>query len=195
MQVDKSSFVGGVDGEHAHSQSVCLLRLCIVDWSRCRKAEDVVKSNSCKNRNDVASQSIDIEWHVYLGDTFVQRLRGRDLRVSQTRSFFVSMFNDITNMEKPKVQPKCPYHTEEVADCAARIRLGYWCFSGQGSEETLKYNEDRPSYQFADGGWDNLSLRMVNRLFISKRPCSSVSNILQTGALTKRKKGGGARTQ
>ena len=40
-----------------------------------KKAEDCMKSDSCKNRNDIAVESIDIEWHVCLGDTSVQIVR------------------------------------------------------------------------------------------------------------------------
>ena len=34
-----------------------------------------MKSSSCKNINDIAAQSIDIEWDVSLGDTSVQILQ------------------------------------------------------------------------------------------------------------------------
>ena len=43
-------------------------------YQNCEKAETVVKGDNCKNRNDIAGQSIDIEWHMCLGDTSVQLL-------------------------------------------------------------------------------------------------------------------------
>ena len=39
-----------------------------------KKAEAVMKSACCKNRNDIAGRSIDIERHVCPGDTSVQLL-------------------------------------------------------------------------------------------------------------------------
>ena len=57
-----------------------------------KKAGAVMKSDSCKDRNDIAGQSIDIEWHVC--DTSVQLLKklkacvgdqDTNLRVFQTR--------------------------------------------------------------------------------------------------------------
>ena len=78
--------------------------------------------------------------------------------------------------------------------CAARFRSGYWCFCDPGSEKTWKDNEERPFQQFADGGWDNLALRMINELLISKHPLFKCWNILQTGVLIGRTKGGGAGT-
>ena len=34
-----------------------------------------MKSDNCKNRNDIAGQSIDIDWHVCPGDKPVQILQ------------------------------------------------------------------------------------------------------------------------
>ena len=78
--------------------------------------------------------------------------------------------------------------------CAARFRSGYWCFCDPGSEKTWKDNEERPFHQFADGGWDNLALRMISELLISKHPLFKCWNVLQTGVLIGRTKGGGAGT-
>ena len=49
----------------------------------------------------------------------------------------------------------------EVSSHAARFRHGYWCCCGPGSEKTWKYNEERPSHQFADGEWDKLALKIT----------------------------------
>ena len=62
------------------------------------------------------------------------------------------------------MQAQCLAQAKGVAVCAARFRPGYVVFLWSGSEKTWKYSEDRPS----DGGWDNLALRMVNELVISK---------------------------
>ena len=62
-----------------------------------KKAETVMRNYSCKSRIDIAGESIDIEWHVCLGDTSVQILQklpgfmsetGHALE-SQTRLFFL----------------------------------------------------------------------------------------------------------
>ena len=62
-----------------------------------KKEEDVVKRNSCKNKNDIAGQSINIERHVCPGDTRLRkhcksskhscRRWGTDLRLFGTKSF------------------------------------------------------------------------------------------------------------
>ena len=90
------------------------------------------------------------------------------------RIIFASMFNDITNWERRKVQDECKAQAKEVATYEERLGLGYWCFCGSASEKTLTYHEERPSHQFADGGWDNLALRMINEFFMSKHQCSTV---------------------
>ena len=65
-----------------------------------------MKNDSCKNRNDTAGKSIDIAWHVCLGDTSVQVVQHLQLFMSYTghepehfpnRIIFASIFNDITN--------------------------------------------------------------------------------------------------
>ena len=72
-----------------------------------------MKSDSCKNRNDTAGQSIDIEWHVCRGDTSVQILHQQQEFMCETghapescpdRIIFASMFNDRINWESQKVQ-------------------------------------------------------------------------------------------
>ena len=74
-----------------------------------QKAEAVMKSHSCKNRNDMAGQSIDMDWHVCPGNTSVQILQKLEASMSETghalesdpnRTIFGSMFNDIPNGEK-----------------------------------------------------------------------------------------------
>ena len=130
------------------------------------------------------------------------RKPGTDLRVFQNRTMFASMFNDITSWDSSKVQAKCPAQAE-VAKYAARLKPGYrcfwsritqrptyWCFCCPGSEQTWKYDEYRPPHQFADGGWDHLALRMTSKLMISNTRFFKCSNILQSGVLVRRKKGG-----
>ena len=55
-------------------------------------------------------------------------------------------------------KPKSPSLMSSSSD---RFGPGDWCFCGPGSEKMLKYNEERPSYQFAKGGWDHLALRLT----------------------------------
>ena len=100
-----------------------------------KKAEDVMRRESCKNRRDTAGQSIDIEWHVCLGDTSVHMLQKLQVLMSGTghepesfpeRIVFARMFTDITNWESSKVQAEC---------------LGYWIFCGPSSENTQTYRK------------------------------------------------------
>ena len=88
-----------------------------------KKAENGMRNHSSKNRNDIAGQSLDIELHVFLGDTSVQILQklkvfmletGHDPGSFQTGLFCESMFDDITNWESPNVQTKCLSQAEEV---------------------------------------------------------------------------------
>ena len=50
-----------------------------------KKAEHGMKSDKCKSRNDISGQSIDIEWHVCLGDTSVQILHDVQVFMSEAR--------------------------------------------------------------------------------------------------------------
>ena len=50
-------------------------------WNK--KAETVITSDSCKNRNDITSQSIEVEWHVCPGDGSVQILRRLKVFISE----------------------------------------------------------------------------------------------------------------
>ena len=43
-----------------------------------------------------------------------------------------------------------------------------------GSEKTWTSDEERPSCQFADGGWDDLALRMRNELRTGQLPSVQV---------------------
>ena len=158
-----------------------------------------MKSDICKNRDNTAGRSIDIQWHVCLGDTSVQLLHELQEFMSETgqapeslpdRIIFASMFIDITNWESQKVQNKCLAQATEVALTRQDSDLVIVCFCAPGSEKTWKCNEERPSHQFADGEWDKLCLRMTSELVTSKDPVFKCSNTLQTGALMKRKKGG-----
>ena len=109
------------------------------------------------------------------------------------RIIFAVMFDYIT-WKSLKVQDQCPAQAKEGATYAASFRLCYWCFCGPGSEKTWTYNQDQPSYQFADGEWDNFALRLISEFLFSKHPVFKCSNILQTDVLMKRKRGGGAGT-
>ena len=105
-----------------------------------------MKSNSCKNRNDSAGQSIDIEWHVCPGGTSVHILHEPQELMSETRhepesfpdSFiFASTSNDITDWENRTVQGKCLDSAKEVATYAAKCRPGFWCCCVPGSEKFI----------------------------------------------------------
>ena len=71
--------------------------------------------------------SRDTDWYVCLGDTSVQILHKLQQFMSETG-------HDITNWESRKVQDKCLAQANEVATHTARLRPGYWCFCGRGSE-------------------------------------------------------------
>ena len=65
-----------------------------------------MQGDKCRNRNDIAGQSMDIEWHVWLGDMSLQILHKLQEFMSETgpvpesfpdRIIFAGLFNDITN--------------------------------------------------------------------------------------------------
>ena len=49
-----------------------------------KTTENVMKSHNCTNRNDIASQSVDVDWHVCLGDMSVQVLQRLQVFTSET---------------------------------------------------------------------------------------------------------------
>ena len=167
-------------------------------WRRRQKKS--WKLTIARTGNTYAGLSVDIGWHACPGDTSVQMLRRPQEFMSETghepeslpdKIIFASMLNDITNWESQKVQNKWQAEASEVATFAARFSPGYWCICGPGSEKTWKYNEERPSRQFADSEWSKLALMIEEKLVTSKHPVFKCSNMLQTGALLKRKTGGG----
>ena len=96
-----------------------------------RQAEAVMKSNSCKRRNDIAGQSIDIERHVCLADTSVQILQKHNAFMAETghehasfsdRTIFASMFHDITNCTSRKVQNDCLAQSERSGYSRSKIQ-------------------------------------------------------------------------
>ena len=130
-----------------------------------REGRRCLKSGSCKNRNYIAGQSIDIEWHVGLGDTFVHTLHRfqsiHDGERAHTCEFprqdhppeHVQRHRQLGKSSGANKMFTLP-QAKDVATCTARFRPGYWCFLGPGSEKTWTTNEERPSHQFADGEWD-----------------------------------------
>ena len=115
-ELEKSSITRRADWKHAltAAQSACRLRLGFLHRSEAmdpnsaskvweKKAEAVMKSDTCKNRNDIAGQSTDFEWQVRPGETSVQILQMLQGFMSETghapqsfpdRIVFVSMSND-----------------------------------------------------------------------------------------------------
>ena len=109
-------------------------------WNRRQKQS--CNSDNCKNGNDNAGQSTDIEWHVCPGGTSEQilhRLQEFMLENQARTTIFVSMFIDITKWESQNV---------------ARFRAVCWCFGGPASDKTWNFHEERPSHRFAEGEWD-----------------------------------------
>ena len=100
----------------------------LVIWKKSQNM--VLRSNRCKNRNDIAGQPIGIEWRVFL-DTSVHELQkikfscwklDTTLIVCQTGPCSRACS---TKLGKPKSTNKCPAPAEEVANYAATFRLGY----------------------------------------------------------------------
>ena len=143
--MDKTPIARRAGGKRSHSQRA----LVQVHWMQAvflifekKKTGAAMKSNSCKNRNDIAGHSIDLEWHVCLGDTSVHILRKLQEFISETghepnsflaKIIFASMFNEITRWDSLKVQNKCLVRTNDLATYAARFRPGHWWFFGRGS--------------------------------------------------------------
>ena len=91
----------------------------LVIWKKSQKM--VLRSNRCKNRNDIAGQPIGIEWRVFL-DTSVHVLQkikfscwklDTTLIVCQTGPCSRACS---TKLGKPKSTNKCPAPAEEVAN-------------------------------------------------------------------------------
>ena len=88
-----------------------------------------MRSNSCKNTNDTASQSIDIESHVCLGDTSAQILQKFKSFMSETGHERESFPDRIIFASNDKTVPDiCPARAKGVAAHAARFRRCCWCF-------------------------------------------------------------------
>ena len=64
-----------------------------------KTAESGMKSNKCKNRNDIGCKSIEIAWHVCFYSAKVS----------------ASMFNEITVWESQEVQAECVAQAKEEA--------------------------------------------------------------------------------
>ena len=119
-----------------------------------REGRRCLKSGSCKNRNYIAGQSIDIEWHVGLGDTFVHTLH---------------RFQSIHDGERAHTcefprQDHPPEHVQRHRQLGkssgankmstSSERRGYLHSKIQTWLLTWTTNEERPSHQFAGGEWD-----------------------------------------
>ena len=103
------------------------------------------------------------------------------------QDYFREHVSDLTNWESLKIQFRWPFRAWDVRNNATRYGPEYLRFCGSASEKTCKHNEERSSYQFADGGWDNFKLRKANKIVNCKHSLSKCSNILQTGQQERRK--------
>ena len=108
--------------------------------------ESVVNRDTCRHGSDVAGETMSL--HVCLGNTSLKILRKLQQIMSETghepESFpggiiLTSMFNDITDTGRRKVQGRCLESANEVATYAARFRLSYLCFCGPELEQTSKW--------------------------------------------------------
>ena len=110
------------------------------------------------------------------------------------RIISASMFNDITRWESQKVQATCVVWAREKVVVQQDSDLVIGVSVIQDRKRPGKTVKSDHFHKFADGGWDNLALRMINELLISKHPLFKCWNILQTGVFIGRTKGGGAGT-
>ena len=144
------------------------------------KAEDRAKSNRCKNRHDIAGQSLDIEWHVCLGDTCVQRLHRFRVFMSETQHEPGSFSR----------QDHVREHVQWHHKLGKRQRSSQMSSSiGRSSWLCCKVQTWLLIGVHVDGGWNNLSFRLVNKRVINKHPVFKCSNILQTRVLMRRRAG------
>ena len=194
----------GADWEHAHRKNACPLKLSLLHRHRFagfyqgvktweNTADAVMKSVNCKkDRNDIACQTIQVEWHVSPGDTSVQMLQnvqvfmsenGRAPDSSPDSNIFTSMFNDITAHARKKEQGKCLESSKE-------FELERSCFSRSNIltrflvllwSRTWKCNETRLTSHFADGKWDKLASVMISDFITSKHPVFMCSNMFLNG--------------
>ena len=66
----------------AQAQKLWIRPVLVNMWKR--KQKQIMKSDTCKNRNDIAGQSIDLEWHECPADTSVQILHELQVVMSET---------------------------------------------------------------------------------------------------------------
>ena len=90
------------------------------------------------------------------------RRPGTHLRVFRTGSS--SRACSTTSPTEEVRRFKTNVQLKRMATYATRLRPGFRCFCGPGSEKTWTLHEERPSHQFAEGEWDNLVLRMMREV-------------------------------
>ena len=163
-----------------------------------------MKSHNCENRNDIVGQSIDTEWHACPGDTWLHILQklqefmwrpGTHLRVfhAGSSSRACSATSPTGKASKCNLH-KCLAQVKEVAHVRGKIQTWLLVFCGPGPEQTWA-DEERPSHQYSDPEWGKFALIVtMSELFTRKHPALKCSNIIQRGAVMKRKKGGGVGT-
>ena len=148
-----------------------------------QKAEAVTKSDTYKNRSDIAGETIIVEWHACVGTRrcrycteYKQKSEnGRSPKVFPDRIFFKRPINNITDYGSRKVQNKCPAQANEVATCGARFRPGYLCFCGPGSEQAWKNTGSRPTSRVANVEWNKLASHDDERIYHQQTSCVQTS--------------------
>ena len=147
--------------------------------------------------DSVFSTGPDIKWHVCPGDTWVPTLHKLQGFMSKTRHAPESLpRQDLREhvqrhqLGKSEVAKQLCNSSEWSSLLRSKLPTWLLCFCGPGSEKTWTQNEERPSRQLAGGEWNKLAVRMKDKLITSMHPVIKGSNMLHTGALMKRKKGG-----
>ena len=103
------------------------------------------------------------------------------------RIVFASMINDITKWKSRKVLNREKWLlTQQNSDLVIGVSV---------VQDRKRFGHIMKNDQFADGEWDKLAVRAISELIITEHQVFKCSNILQTGVLMRRKKGGGVGTK
>ena len=152
--------------------------------------------------DDIASQSVDVERHVFLGDTSVHKMHSRSScwklganpSVFQKGSFSrtCSMTSRSGKEQKDTQHVSLKRKKKLVVLHDSELVIGVSMVQDQKRPGNTTKTDHLTHLLTEDGA--NLAVRMVNKFVGSKHPVFECSAIPQTGVLMRREKGRGAGT-
>ena len=151
------------------------------------------KSSEYRALDRIDGEPIEFEWNIFPGFATLQlshKVQELLLRLGETpenfagRTFFMSMFNDISWGSKDN-KKECESNAQLVSLFAKRFGAGQWSFLGLGSEKKwYSISEDSPQ-----GEWDKMAEKMMITLTESGHSVFRATSSLSRG-VPKSKDGG-----